>query len=144
MEALAAREGLPTEASREIRARIGQGTFRTALLRLHGRCVVTGMTVPAVLRAAHIHRWADCTDTDRHDPENGLLLSANLDCLFETGRIAFDDEGTMLVSPRLDADARASLGLREGLRLTDSPSPKQRTYLARHRERTREMGAASV
>lgn len=137
LERLAAREGLPTEVSREIRARIGQGTFRTALLRLHGRCVVSGIAVQAVLRAAHIHRWADCADSERHDPDNGLLLSANLDCLFEAGLIAFADDGRMLVSSKLDPAERQYLQIVDGQRLSFTPTRRQCEYLARHRARTR-------
>ncbi|WP_342051328.1 MULTISPECIES: HNH endonuclease [unclassified Cupriavidus] len=146
LEALAAQSGLPTEVARQVRGRIGQGRFRDALLQVHGRCVLTGIAIPAVLRAAHIHRWADCADTPtaRHDIDNGLLLAANLDCLFETGLIAFDDDGQILISPELDEAARDALGLRPDLRLAVVPSAGQRGYLAKHRERTRAMREASA
>ncbi|WP_354681944.1 HNH endonuclease signature motif containing protein [Cupriavidus necator] len=95
LAALVDSETLSTEARREVTARLGQGLFRAALLALHGRCALTGIAEPSVLRAAHIHRWADSRDEPRarRDPENGLLLTANLDCLFEGGLIAFDDKG---------------------------------------------------
>ncbi|AVA38176.1 HNH endonuclease [Cupriavidus metallidurans] len=146
LEALAAQNGLPTEAARQVRGRIGQGRFREALLQLHGCCAVSGVSTPAVLRAAHIHRWADCGDTPtaRHDIDNGLLLAANLDCLFETGLIAFDDDGRILISPELDTAARDALGLSPDLRLAVVPTLGQRGYLAKHRERTRAMREASA
>ena len=135
---LMARNDLSTEARREITARIGQGRFRAALMRLHGGCSVTGISTPEVLRAAHIHRWADCTETPaaRLDPDNGLLLTANLDALFEAGLIAFGDEGGILISPQLDADAQAALGIHTGMKLMATPSAAQRVYLAKHRDRT--------
>ena len=102
---------------------------------------MTGISTPEVLRAAHIHRWVDCAETPaaRLDPDNGLLLTANLDALFEVGLIAFDDEGGILISPRLDADAQVALGIHVGMRLGATPSAAQRTYLAKHRDRTRAM-----
>jgi hypothetical protein len=138
LETLATSSDLSTEARREVTARIGQGRFRAALMRLNGGCSVTGVSTPEVLRAAHIHRWADCTDTPaaRLDPDNGLLLTANLDALFEVGLIAFDDEGSILISARLDADAQAALGIHAGMRLTVTPSAARRAYLAKHRDRT--------
>lgn len=104
LDALATNPALYNEARREISARIGQGRFRAALLALHGnQCVLTGISAPSALRAAHIHRWADCRDDPRaqRDPENGLLLSANVDCLFEAGLIAFANDSTVLLSPLL-------------------------------------------
>ncbi|WP_434661481.1 HNH endonuclease signature motif containing protein [Paraburkholderia sp. A3BS-1L] len=139
LDALAARTDLPTEVRRAVTTRIGQGRFRAALMQLHGGCMVTGTSTPEVLRAAHIHRWTDCavTPTARLDPENGLLLTANLDALFEVGLIAFGDDGEILISPRLDASAQAALGIHGGMRLASTPSAAQRAYLAMHRDRIR-------
>lgn len=142
LEALAAQQGLPTEVSRQVRGRIGQGRFRDALLQLHGRCAVSGISTPTVLRAAHIHRWADCDDTPtaRHDVENGLLLAAHLDALFEKGLIIFADDGTMLVSPELAPADRELLQIAGPRRLALKPSPRQCEYLARHRDRIAREG----
>lgn len=138
LDSLAQRDDISTETRREITARIGQGRFRAALLQLHGRCAVTGVATRTVLRAAHIHRWVDCADTPaaRLDLENGLLLTANLDALFEAGLITFDDDGLITISSRLDADAQKSLGIHAHMRLYRTPSPMQRMYLQKHRART--------
>ncbi|MDC7704695.1 HNH endonuclease [Vogesella indigofera] len=145
LEALVERGDLSTEARHEIAARIGQGKFRSALIRLYGGCSVTGVTTTEVLRAAHIHRWVDCTKPiERLDPNNGLLLTANLDALFEVGLIAFNDEGCILISPRLDADAQAALGIHSGMSLVATPTAAQRVYLAKHRERTCGMRDANT
>jgi hypothetical protein len=141
LSALADRSDLSTEVRREISMRIGQGKFRAGLLRLHQRCLVTEISTTEVLRAAHIHRWADCVKTPdaRIALDNGLLLTANLDALFEVGLIAFDDNGKMLVSPRLNAETRASLGIVDGMTLLVPPTRQQKLYLAKHRERTHAM-----
>jgi hypothetical protein len=54
------------------------------------RCSVTGSTTKVALEASHIKRWADSNDIERLDPDNGLLLTANLhitDFLRIMGRI---------------------------------------------------------
>ncbi|MFM0367576.1 HNH endonuclease [Paraburkholderia sediminicola] len=142
LDSLLSRDDLSTEAKREIMARIGQGRFRAALLRVYGkRCVVTGVSTPAVLRAAHIHRWADCRDTpdDRRNTDNGLLLTANLDALFEVGLITFEDDGEIVISSHLDLEELVRFGIRVGMGLRHTPSPAQRLYLQKHRTRTSAM-----
>jgi|GEM_PF-3232939 len=135
---LALRSDIPTEVKRLTIARIGQGNFRAALIELHGGCVLTGASVKEVLRASHIHRWADCADTPeaRLDPENGLLLTATLDCLFEVGLISFADDGHIIISTRLSPEELPLFGITAGSRLRHAPSDAQRTYLAIHRERS--------
>ncbi len=138
LDALVRQSGLSTTARREVEARLGQGKFRDGLLAAYnGRCMLSGIDVREVLRAAHIQRWADCDDdpTARHDLHNGLLLSANLDCLFEAGLIAFADDGRIIISDRLTDSTRQQFGLHEGMRLPPPLSDRRRYYLAEHRKR---------
>jgi predicted restriction endonuclease len=89
-----------TEAERMVIQRIGQDVFRDALMVYWGgHCPMTGITEPALLRASHIVAWADCSDAQRLDVHNGLLLSALWDAAFDRGLISFADDGTVLVSP---------------------------------------------
>ena len=46
------------------------------------------------------------------DGANGLLLTPDVDLLFDRGFISFEAQGTVLVSPRLAAGDLARLGLR--------------------------------
>jgi len=104
--------GLPltTEAERLVVQRIGQDIFREALMDYWGgRCPLTGITEPALLRASHIVPWADCGDEQRLDVHNGLLLSALWDAVFDKGLVSFGGDGTVLVSPKLSEAARAAL-----------------------------------
>ena len=131
--------GLPkaTEAERLVILRIGQDVFRDALMEYwEGRCPLTGITDTALLRASHIVPWADCSDEQRLDVHNGLLLSALWDAAFDRGLISFADDGTVLVSPQLSEAARLVLrvtttppltGLRDG----------HRANLALHRARNK-------
>jgi hypothetical protein len=90
-----------TEAERLVVQRIGQDIFRSALMDYWGgRCPLTGIADPALLRASHIVPWADCTDEQRLDVHNGLLLSALWDAAFDNGLISFDNDGNVLASPR--------------------------------------------
>lgn len=124
-----------TEAERLVVQRVGQDVFRDALIDYwDGRCAVTGLAVTELLRASHIKPWADCeTDDERLDVFNGFLFAPNLDAAFDRGFITVDDEGTILLSPRLPAAAASLLGFEGGMhviRLTE----QHRTYLGWHRK----------
>jgi hypothetical protein len=108
-----------TEAERMVIQRIGQDVFRDALMNYWGgRCPLTGITEPELLRASHIVPWADCTDAQRLDVHNGLLLSALWDAAFDRGLISFSDDGTVLASPQLSETARKALGVATAPTLT--------------------------
>jgi len=122
----------PTTVQALIDARLGQGAFRQSLMRAWGgRCAVTGVDVREVLRASHIKAWSQSTDAERLDPDNGLLLSAILDCLFDRRLISFTDEGEMLVAKRLAGRLPDEV---LGGRLRRQPNERMRRYLALHRE----------
>ena len=94
---------IATEQWKLQKTRIGQGPFRSALLtRWHGRCPLTLIGEPELLRASHIVPWNRCeSDSERVNPENGLLLSALWDAAFDRGLVSFADDGAALASPRL-------------------------------------------
>lgn len=117
-----------------IDARRGHGTFRKKLdIIWENACAATSCTVREVLRASHIKPWRQSTDKERLDPNNGILLSANIDILFDRGLVSFDDSGRMLVSSRLATSERRALGLPAHLRRT--PDARQLPYLKYHRKR---------
>lgn len=120
-----------TEAERLVIQRVGQDIFRDRLMTYwQGRCPLTGITDPALLRASHIIAWKDCaSDAERLDVHNGLLLSALWDAAFDRGLVTFDDDGRPEFSPRLSEAARAELRWHAAIPLTD----KHRARLARHR-----------
>lgn len=67
------------------------------------KCMLEGLTHP-VLIASHIKPYISCKDDKdaQFDVNNGLLLSKNLDSLFDLGYITFDDEGAIIPSKVLD------------------------------------------
>jgi hypothetical protein len=125
-----------TEAERLIVQRVGQNLFREGLLELwEGRCAVTGLAVPALLRASHVKPWADCeTDAERLDVYNGILLAPHLDAAFDQGFITVADDGEVVVSGALDAVARAILGLDSPLSIRGL-AEGHHAYLPWHRTR---------
>ncbi|WP_441288575.1 HNH endonuclease [Sorangium sp. KYC3313] len=125
-----------TEAERLVVQRVGQNLFREGLLDLwEGRCAVTGLAVPALLRARHIKPWADGeTDAERLDVYNGILLAPHLDAAFDRGFITVADDGAIVVSDALDAEACTTLGLDRPLRVRGL-ADGHRTYLPWHRDR---------
>jgi hypothetical protein len=102
-----------TEAERLTIQRVGQSLFRDALLEYwNGRCPLTGITDTNLLRASHIVPWSECeTDELRLDVHNGLLLSALWDAAFDAGLISFAEDGMVLRSLALTAEASAALKL---------------------------------
>jgi hypothetical protein len=120
-----------TEVERLVVQRIGQNLFRDGLMAYWGgRCPLTGITDPELLRASHIKPWALCeTDAERLDVHNGLLLSALWDAAFDRKLVTFDDDGQPQFSPALSDAARTALIWSKPLPLTS----QHRLQLAWHR-----------
>ena len=125
-----------TEAERLVVQRVGQDIFRCGLFEYwDGRCVITGLGVPELLRASHIKPWADCdTDAERLDVFNGLLLAPQLDAAFDAGFITIAEDGTVLASDALPPDARSLLGLDGSLKVGGLHRAHER-YLPWHRSK---------
>lgn len=90
-----------TEKDQLYKARLGQGQFRSQLDQKWGGCCITGCKVRQVLRASHIKPWRHCDNQERLDADNGLLLIANIDALFDSGLISFDENGYLIHSDAL-------------------------------------------
>ena len=62
-----------------------------------------------VLIASHIKPYVKCEENERFDVNNGLLLSKNLDNLFDSGWISFGNDGTVICSKNLDKRIKLEL-----------------------------------
>lgn len=119
----------PTEKVALIKSRIGQGTFREKVLLHWTRCAVTGFRDTSLLVASHIKPWRKSTNSERLDQWNGLLLSPNLDKVFDKGFITFEADGSIRVSPFF---LEASIfGVRPGMKI--ALKPEHEKYMAHHR-----------
>ena len=70
--------------------RIGQGFFRRSVLaNYNDKCCITGIDIAGLLTASHIVPWKH-NEANRHNPRNGLCLSANFDRAFDKGLMTID------------------------------------------------------
>jgi hypothetical protein len=131
-----------TEAETVVHRRVGQELFREMLLEYWGgKCAVTGLDVPDLLRASHAKPWADSTDVERLDVHNGLLLAVHLDALFDRGFVTFATTGQLLTSTQLLAHAREVLLPFEARGLS-RVAEGHRRYLAYHARHVFHGGSA--
>ena len=130
-----------TETERLVIQRIGQDIFRKSLMEYwQGRCPLTGITDPELLRASHIVPWSECTDdAQRLDVHNGLLLSALWDAAFDRALVTFDDDGKPEFSPKLSDDARQALNWDQPIPLSD-PHHQNLNHHRRRFQATHELG----
>ena len=125
--------GLPsTERDAIVKSRIGQGQFRDDLEDYWEGCAVTGVNRSEILVASHIKPWRKSSNFERLDKYNGLLLSPDLDKLFDRGLISFKDNGKMLISSELTVTELSKLGISTSMRLR-KVSEKHKKYLNFHR-----------
>ncbi len=97
-------EPFSTIGSTTISTRIGQEKFRKLLVDYWcGGCAVTGLRLLDILKAFHIKPWSESTDAERMDKFNGLLLSPNLDALFDNGFISFSNNRKLMISDNASA-----------------------------------------
>ncbi len=100
-----------TTTRRETEVRTKQRLFRERLIGVEKGCRLTGIEDLRFLRASHIKPWADSSNSERVDGENGLLLAPHADLLFDRGWISFSSSGRLLVSSELPSDVQGRLGL---------------------------------
>jgi hypothetical protein len=124
----------PLEKEQLVKARRGQGIFRSNVKHFENACRVTGLRNTTHLVASHIKPWRKCTDSEKIDGENGLLLAHHIDHLFDRGFISFSDSGEILISPYLDKDVLKAWGINHS-KSVGSFTPKQAVYLEFHRNK---------
>jgi hypothetical protein len=127
----------PTETSRLVfqNSRVGQDWYRGELLtKWQSRCAVTGIALVGILVASHIKPWSECTQDERLDKENGILLAPQLDALFDRHLISFDGAGRILIHSSIGRRDRERLGVTDEMRLRHVSKGMKR-YLSGHRKR---------
>ena len=122
-----------TEKEALIKARIGQGLFRQKLIDYWKGCSVTQCHIQCLLLASHIRPWRFSNNQQRLDVFNGLLLTPNLDKLFDKGYISFDNKGRVILSSFLPKSEFSLLGINTSMKLTFIDN-NHLPYLRYHRE----------
>ncbi|WP_367888454.1 HNH endonuclease [Bacillus wiedmannii] len=109
-----------TETGKEqvIKSRIGQSSFKKALLAVEKKCRLCGVTDEHFLVASHIKLWSQSNNQERLDVNNGVLMCLNHDALFDKGYISFDKEGTIMISANLDEGTRVFLNSNETIKVS--------------------------
>ncbi len=124
-----------TERKGIVTSRVGQGWYRTEVLKKWDwKCSVTGCEIQKILISSHIVPWRDSNDEERLDVDNGLLLSPDLDGLFDKYLISFNDDGSMIVSDKINIIELSELGININMKLR-FVNDGMKKYLKRHREK---------
>jgi putative restriction endonuclease len=122
----------PTFREQLVKARRGQGVFRSNVLLAESACRVTRVSDPKHLRASHIKPWRDSNNTERLHRANGLLLSPHVDHLFDQGYISFSNDERLLVVPEVRRGLLDAWGIDAGARI-GMFNAEQRQFLEYHR-----------
>jgi hypothetical protein len=116
-----------------IKSRRGQGTYRSNLLLNELHCRITGVSDPSLLIASHIKPWRYCSDEEKLDGCNGLMLTPNADKLFDKGYISFSDSGNIIISSMTNPSTLLALGINPNANI-GCFNKKQTVYLDYHRK----------
>lgn len=120
-----------TDIEKIVKTRVSQGSFRRLLLLERHQCNLCDISTTSVLRASHIKEWSESSREERIDANNGLLLCANHDALFDHHLISFEpDSGDICISSSIDDEQRKALNLSESARI--AMSARMRSYMQIH------------
>ena len=108
--------------------------FRHGVISYFGTCAVTGCVDLTLLIASHMLPWKECNPIQARDHYNGLLLSPNLDALFDKGLISFSDYGEIMMSPKLSPTDTKALAIDNAMKITKPLDPRHLVYLQHHRQ----------
>jgi len=128
-----------TDVEKIVKTRVSQGSFRRLLLLERHHCNLCDISATSVLRASHIKEWAESSKEERIDANNGLLLCANHDALFDRHLISFEPEtGNICISASIDDDQRNALNLSKSARI--SMNERMKAYMQIHYKKFIEKG----
>lgn len=129
--------GAGTDIEKIVKTRISQGSFRRLLLLMRHQCNLCDINTTAVLRASHIKEWSESSPEERIDANNGLLLCANHDALFDRHLISFEpNTGYICISSSIDKKQRKALNLSDTYKITLSSRTK--SYMQFHHKKFKE------
>lgn len=123
-----------TEKEAVVKQRIGQGYFRDLLMRKYNcKCLLCSITTSKLLVASHIKPWSQSSKAEKLNENNGLLLCAHHDALFDKFLLSFEDDGTPIISSTIAHEEYDALGLNDIPKIT--VSSEMLPFLRWHREK---------
>lgn len=124
-----------TEGRNYQKTRIGQNVFRNNLLIAWDfKCAITNISKVEILRSSHIKPWKDSNNEERLDTENGIILSPLFDALFDKYFISFENDGTIILSNKMNLKEFNLIGVSGKEKINRNLSVRTREYLKIHRE----------
>ncbi len=124
-----------TEREQVVSARIGQQEFKRKLLdKYNDKCIITELSVRPALIASHIKPWAVSNNDERVDVNNGLLLSATYDRLFDSGLITFNKDGKIIISNIISPNDLKILNINKNMTFNLKVEGKMKEYLKYHND----------
>ena len=94
---------------------------------------MTGCSILPILKSSHIVPWSESNNDERLDVNNGILLSPDVDALFDRHLLSFEDNGSMILSSKVTESEVLALGIDTTVKIPSKEGMK--SYLKRHRER---------
>ena len=104
------------------------------LLAKYGSCIISGIDISKALVASHIKPWAVSTNEERVSVDNGLLLSATYDRLYDSGLITFVNEGKLIISRFVSEDNRNKLQIKNGQVYKLQSNMQMKNFLEYHND----------
>ena len=88
----------------------------------------------AVMDSLGIKPWSVSANNEKTDVENGLLLSANIDKLFDCGLITFNNNGKIFISQFVGTENIHRLHISNTINVDLKSSNRLLSYLEYHRD----------
>lgn len=89
-----------------VKVRLLQGKWRRMLLEIYDKkCALTEIGENELLIASHVKPYSDCKLEEAVDLNNGIILNALMDKLFDKGFITFDNSGKIKFSKKLEGSS---------------------------------------
>ncbi|OIO48492.1 MAG: restriction endonuclease, partial [Parcubacteria group bacterium CG1_02_41_12] len=94
------------------------------------KCMLEKLSYPSLV-ASHIVPFISASSDDKYNSNNGLLLSRNMDLLFDQGYISFKESGIIILSDRITTELKVHLNKYslDSMFIND----KRKTYMNYHR-----------
>ncbi len=125
-----------TEISTIVKIRKGQSKFRRKLLKsLKSQCPITKISDKRLLIASHIKPWWRSKNAERLDTNNGFILSALFDKLFDNGLITFSFEKKLIISNSLSVANIKNIGIENQQIIQNLPVEGRENYLDYHQNK---------